>query len=312
MDFYSDADVRAALDLDAAIASQRLAFESLGRGEAQQATKTAIRTGENTVLGYLARLSPRHGAVSKLVSVHPGNAERQLPAISAAVLALDAETGLPIATLRATALTELRTAAASAVAIDALAPAGADELAVLGSGVQARAHVRAIARVRALRAVRIHSRDPERREAAAAELSRELGLDVRAEPTAETAVRGAPLVAACTLSETPVVPTDAVTEGATVITVGSFEPHRREIGTDLVGRATAVVVDDTETAVQHAGPIEDAIETGALRRESLTPLGSVLIGRSRPRRTNQDLIVYSSVGIAVQDAAATLAALNHL
>ncbi|MFB9569011.1 ornithine cyclodeaminase family protein, partial [Saccharopolyspora hordei] len=139
MRMWSDAEVAAALDMDTAIASQRRAFESLGRGEAQLADKVAVRTGEDTTLGYLSRLSPRHGAVSKLVSVHPGNAERGLPAVSATVLVMDPTTGQLVATMEATALTEVRTAAGSAVAADALALPGADELAVLGSGVQARA-----------------------------------------------------------------------------------------------------------------------------------------------------------------------------
>lgn len=312
MDFYGDADVRAALDGDAAIASQRLAFESLGRGEAQQATKTAIRTGDNTVLSYLSRVSPRHGAVSKLVSVHPDNAGRGLPAISATVLALDAGTGLPVATMAATALTELRTAAASAVAIDALAPASADELAVLGSGVQARAHVRAIARVRGLRSVRLHSRDAGRRERAAAELTEELGLDVRPATSAREAVRDAPLVAACTLSETPVVPTADLAAGATAVSVGSFEPHRCEVDAELLRRADSVVVDDVGTAAEHAGPIMTALADGSVRRADLADLGSVLVNESEGRRGNGDLVFYNSVGIGVQDAAAALAVLGGL
>lgn len=135
----SDADVTAALDLDTAIASQRMTFESLGRGEAQLAEKVAIRTGSDTTLCYLSLLSPRHGAVSKLIAVHPGNVGRGLPAISAAVLVLDVTTGQPVATMQATVLTEIRTAAGSAVAADALALPDADELAIPGSGVPARA-----------------------------------------------------------------------------------------------------------------------------------------------------------------------------
>ncbi|TDD83260.1 ornithine cyclodeaminase family protein [Saccharopolyspora karakumensis] len=312
MDLLSDADVAASLDYDAAIGSQRLAFASLGRGEVQQAAKTAIRTGEDTVLSYLSRLSPRHGPVAKLVSVNPGNADRGLPSINATVLVLDAETGALTATMSGTTLTEIRTAAGSAVALDALAPAEADVLAVIGSGVQARAHVRAISRVRALTEVRIHSRDAARRESTAAELAGELGLDVRAVAASAEAVRDAAMVVACTLSPDPVVATADLARGATVVSVGSFEPHRREVDGDLLRAADRIVVDDVDTATHHAGPIMAALDTGDLDRDALTPLGAILTAQSPGRKSAEDLIFYNSVGIGVQDAAAALAVLGLL
>lgn len=312
MDLLSDADVAASLDYDAAIASQRLAFESLGRGEAQQAAKTAIRTGEDTALSYLSRLSPRHGPVAKLVSVNPGNPDHGLASISATVLVLDAETGALTATMSGTTLTEIRTAAGSAVALDALAPADADVLAVIGSGVQARAHVRAVSRVRPLAEVRIHSRDAARRESTAAELAAELGLDVRAAGTPADAVRDAAMVVACTLSSDPVVATADLAPGATVVSVGSFEPHRREVDGDLLRAADGVVVDDVDTATHHAGPIMAALDTGDLDRDALTPLGAILTAQAPGRKSAEDLIFYNSVGIGVQDAAAALAVLRLL
>ncbi|WP_406691386.1 ornithine cyclodeaminase family protein [Saccharopolyspora sp. ID03-671] len=312
MELLTDADVAAVLDYDTAIASQRLAFESLGRGEAQQAAKTAIRTGQDTALSYLCRLSPRHGPVAKLVSVNPGNAERGLASINATVLVLDAETGALAATMSGTALTEIRTAAGSAVAIDALARAEADVLAVIGSGVQARAHVRAISRVRPLAEVRIHSRDATRRETTAAELAAELDLDVRPAATPAEAVRDAAVVVACTLSPDPVVPTEDLAPGATVVSVGSFEPHRREVDADLLRTATTIVVDDVDTAIHHAGPIMTALDSGHITHDALIPLGAILTGQHPARKSAHDRIFYNSVGIAAQDAAAAHAVLGKL
>lgn len=309
---WTDADVAAALDLDAAIRSQRTAFTALGDGRARLAQKVSVPSGTGTALGYLGTLSPEHGAVSKLVAAHPGNAERGLPVISATVLVLDAADGRVRAVMAGTALTELRTAAGSAVAVDALAPEAADALAVLGSGVQARAHVRAIARVRTLRTVRIHGRDRERREALASELAAELGLDVRAADTAQQAVRGASLVAACTLSAEPVITAGRLEPGATVVSVGSFEPHRREVDEELVRRADLVVVDDVDTAVHHAGPIMRALERGDRTRERLHSLGEVLTGRAPGRTDPGQLVFYNSVGIGIQDAAAAHAVLGTL
>ncbi|MFR9728237.1 ornithine cyclodeaminase family protein [Saccharopolyspora sp. MS10] len=309
---WTDADVTAALDLDAAIRSQRMAFEALASGRARLAPKVSAPSGTGTALGYLGTLSAEHGAVSKLVAAHPGNAELGLPAISATVLVLDPRDGSLRAVLEGTALTELRTAAGSAVAIDALAPGSAAELAVLGTGVQARAHVRAIARVRALRAVRIHGRNPRRARALAAELAAELDLDVRPAGTAERALRGAELVAACTLSAEPVVHAELLEPGATVVTVGSYEPHRREVDDELVRRADLLVVDDVDTAAGHAGPLVRAIERGERERGQLRALGEVLLGRAPGRTRAEQLVLYTSVGIGVQDAAAAHAVLGTL
>lgn len=311
---WTDAEVAEVLTMDLAISSQRRAFEALGRGEAQLAPKVALPhpTGPETALSYLSRLSPEHGVVGKLIAVHPGNAERGLPAVSGTVLVLDPETGRLAAVLEATALTEIRTAAASAVAVSALAPAAANTLAVLGSGVQARAHVRAIARVRELREVRIFGRDARRREAAATELSDESGLTVRPVATAEQAVQDASLVVTCTLSAEPVVRTTALADGATVVSVGSFEPHRREVDAELVRRAAAVVVDDVQTSAHRAGPITHALERGDLSREHLRALGAVLTGQCPGWPAADGIVFYNSVGLGVQDAAAAHAVLGTL
>jgi ornithine cyclodeaminase/alanine dehydrogenase-like protein (mu-crystallin family) len=178
--------------------------------------------------------------------------------------------------------------------------------------VQARAHVRAIARVRELREVRIYSRDAARREAAAAELAAELGLSVRAVASPEEAVREAPLIAACTLSAEPVVPTGAVAAGATVISVGSFEHHRCEVDAELIQRAGAVVVDEVATAAKHAGPIAQALERSDIAREQLRALGAVLVGAEPGRGSAGEVIFYNSVGLGVQDAAAAHAVLGTL
>lgn len=315
---YTEADVASALDLDLnqdeVIASQRAAFEALGRGDARVAPKVALPnpSGSDLALSYLSRLSPSHGVVSKLVALHPDNAERGLPAISATVLVLDPTTGEHVATLEATKLTEVRTAAGSAVAADALAPESADELAVLGSGVQARAHVRAIARVRSLREVRIFSRNPRRREEVAGELAAELGLAVRAVASPEEAARAASIVATCTLSAEPVVATSALEPGATVLAVGSFEPDRSEVDEHLVRSAGAVVVDDVDTALHRAGPIMGAIERGDVSSEQLRSLGEVLLGRSPGRTRADEIVFYNSVGLGVQDAAVAHAILGTL
>ena len=306
----ADAEVAARFDLDTAIASQRAAFRALGDGTAQLAPKALLHGDHDTALGYFSRLSPAHAAVCKVVSVNPDNAARGLPTIHATVLVLDPDTGALAAVLDAATLTALRTAAGSAVAADALAVPGPLDLGVLGSGVQAYQHVRALARVREIRSVRLWSPDAAHRADAAARIAADTGLPVTAAGGPAEAVDGARIVAACTLSTDPVVVTDAVAPGCTVISVGSFEKHRREVDGALLRRAARVVVDDVATAEATAGSVVAGLIGGDLTRTDLVPLGDVVTGRAAGRTSPEDIVFYNSVGLGVQDAAAALAVLD--
>lgn len=306
--FFDANEIGAVLEVGAAIESQRRAFRALGAKTAVLPAKTHVPgPGGALALAYPCRLSADTGPVCKFVSFNPGNAEHGLPSIHGLIVALDPETGVPVAVLDGAAVTTIRTSAASAVAADALANPDVTELAVLGSGVQGVAHVRAIAAVRPLETVRIHSPSEEHRTTAARELSGELGLRVVATEDAESAVRGAGIVALCTVSTEPVVRREWLATGCTVISVGSFEPHRREVGRDVVEAAAAVVVDHRETARSHAGPIVDA----PLAEPELQELGEVLVGSAKGRRSPEDLVYYNSTGVGVQDAAAAWAVIER-
>lgn len=201
-------------------------------------------------------MAPDAPSVSKFGSVVPAKSARGLPSISAVVLVLHPETGRPGALLDGTAVTTLRTAAASAAAVEQLAAVGADTLAVTGAGVQAEAHILLIAQVMELREVRV----------AAA--------------------------------------------GATVLSIRSFAPDRSELPESLMRRADLVVVDHAETAAAQAGSVVRAAASGHLDPASVIELGAVFAG-GHPGRTSPDqVIVYNSVGIGVQDAAAAAAILR--
>ncbi|MER6436574.1 ornithine cyclodeaminase family protein [Streptomyces sp. NPDC001185] len=300
------------LDTDAAIASQRAAFTALGDGTAELPGKIMhpSRFDDSVVFAYLARLSADTGAVAKFGSVNPGNAGAGLPTVHAVINALDPVTGRLAAVMDGTAVTTLRTAAASAVALDALATADSAELGLLGSGTQALAHARAVARVRELRSVRVWSPHPGRRADAARRLAAELGIAVEAAGTARDAVAGASMVAACTLSRTPVVRGEWLAPGCTVVSVGSFEPTRSEVDAEVVRRAAAVVVDDPVTAAEHAGPVVEALARGVLAPDDLIPLGGVLTGGRTARTGPDDIVLYNSVGLGIQDAAAAWAVID--
>jgi ornithine cyclodeaminase len=259
--------------------------------------------GESVAFCYAARLSPDGAAVSKFGSVNPGNAARGLPSLSAIVTVLSAETGQPVAVMDGTAVTTIRTSAASAVAASALARSGSRVLAVLGSGVQARAHVTALSHVLDLDEVRIWSPRPERRAA----LARSVGPLAREALSPQGAVSGADVIACCTTSMSPVFDVDWLAQGATVISIGSFSPDRCEVPASLPGRADAVVVDDVAAALQDAGPIVAAAAADPGLAGRLISLGDVVAGRTAARQSESDLVYYNSVGLGVQDAAAALA-----
>ncbi|WP_395110039.1 ornithine cyclodeaminase family protein [Actinomadura sp. SCN-SB] len=294
----SAADVEKVFDVSLAIESQREAFGALGRGDARLAPRALLPGPDGDIaFSYASRL-PGTGPIGKFGSVNPGNAARGLPSVHALVTVLDPDDGRPVAIIEGEAVTTLRTSAASAVAADHLAVPDASSLAVIGHGVQGRAHVRALAQVRPLTRVRLAGRDKAACARAAASLGAELDLPVEAVSSAREAVSGAGLVATCTTSFTPVLEASWLAPGCTVLSVGSFAPDRREVGPDLLDRAAAVVVDDVATARAQAGPLVDVPDL------DLVPLGDVVTGAAAPRRSPDDVIFYNSVGLGVQDAAA--------
>ena len=317
-------DVAKVLDLDSALASQREAFSRLGRGEADQPARLLLPIPRDGSLAfcYAARLGPGSGAVSKFGSVNPANATAGLPTVNATVLVLDPDDGHLAAIIEGTSLTALRTSAASALAASLLARPGSSTAAVLGPGVQGRGHVRAFAHAHhleqlaplvafahalGLEQVRLGGRDPAATKRAAAALDQEVGPRVLAAATVAEALAGADVVATCTSSSTPLVGADQLAPGATVISIGSITPDRSEVGLSVVATAATVVVDHPPAALEHAGPVIQALAAGLLHETDLVGLGDVVTGRHPGRQTPDDLVFNNSLGLGVQDAAAAWA-----
>ncbi|GAA2165817.1 ornithine cyclodeaminase family protein [Actinomadura napierensis] len=296
-------DVRAVFDLPAAIESQRAAFAALGTGEARLAPRALLDGPDGGVaFGYLSRL-PGAGAVAKFGSVTPGNAARGLPTVAALVIVQDPVDGRPVAIIEGEAVTTPRTAAASAVAADHLAIPDASRLAVVGCGVQGRAHVRAMLRVRPIGRVTVACRNSETC-GAAAELAAELELPVEGAGDVRAAVADADIVVTATTSAEPVVLGEWLPPGCTVLSVGSFAPDRCEVDGAVLARAATVVVDDVATALRQAGPIVAGVRDGRLSEDRIRPLGPIVAGLAPGRAAPGDVVFYNSVGLGVQDAAA--------
>jgi ornithine cyclodeaminase len=282
------------------------ALETTSRGEATLPLRQAVwMTDRRGMIGVMpAFLGQPRSLGLKAVSIFPGNHGTAFDSHQGAVLLFDTEHGSPIAVLDASAITAIRTAAVSAVATRALALPGAGDLAILGAGVQAASHLAAMREVRPLRRVRVWSRTAERaRRFAAAEGARH-GLPVEAVATAREAVEGSDLVCTTTAAREPVLRGAWLAPGAHVNAVGACFATARELDTEAVRRAR-VIVDRRESALHEAGDLLIPIQEGALGEDHVAgELGDVLLGRVPGRRSPEEVTLFESLGIAVEDLAA--------
>jgi ornithine cyclodeaminase len=245
--------------------------------------------------------------LTKLVSVFPENAARGLPSHQALILVFDAHTGSPRAMLDGTAITAARTAAGSALATRLLARPEARILAVVGTGVQARAHAKAIPRVRPIKEIRVVGRNRARALALAEEIVRGLNIPTKAFELGQEAFAGADVICAATHSTEPVLKGAWLEPGMHVNSVG-LNPNGRELDGEAVTRALVVV--ETRGAALAPAPsgsndLRWAIRDGLIGEEHIHAEIGELISGARPGRTSPDQItLYKSVGVAVQDAVA--------
>jgi ornithine cyclodeaminase/alanine dehydrogenase-like protein (mu-crystallin family) len=284
-------DVEALLDLDELGGALARAHEELSSGAVSMPPRIAALAPDG-LLGAMPAYSPSGGLGCKLVTLFPHNTDR--PTHQAAIVLVDPDTGTPVALMDGTYITATRTAVAAALATRLLARPDARVLAVLGTGVQARSHVRAFAGVRDWTEIRIAGRDAARAEKLAAELG------ATACESFEAAVRGADVVAATTHSAEPVVRAEWVAPGAHVSSVGYNAPGS-ELDPALVAVST-IVVESRESSF--APPPGGAPELAHVDPASVAELGELVSGGRRGRTAPIEITLYKSVGVAVQDLAA--------
>jgi ornithine cyclodeaminase len=242
---------------------------------------------------------PRLGA--KLVTVFNENHTRGLPSHLATILLLDSETGALLAVMDGRYITESRTAAVSAVSVRHLARADASTLAIVGSGVQARSHLEAYAEVRTLRDVRVWSPRERSRARFVDDMSGRVAARLHNCASAQEAVEGADLVVLATSSPVPVVEDDWVAAGAHVVSVGACRPDQREMSPQLLRRGR-VFVDSRDAALVESGDIVMGIREHYISERQLAgELGEVVLGRVAGRTANDEVTIFKSLGMAVED-----------
>lgn len=302
----TEADVARLLPPADLIDAMSTALTKFSAGEVLQPVRTVLSVGPQKAFfglmpAYVAE-PPQLGA--KIVTVFGDNHSRGLPSHMATILLLDPDTGALIALMDGRYITEARTAAVSAVSARHLARPDASTLAVLGSGVQARSHLEMLAMVRPLREVRVWSPRADSRERFVRDVQPHSAAVVSAAPTAEAAVRGADLIVLVTSSPTPVLDDAWVTPGAHVMAIGACRPDQREMDPALVARSR-LVVDSRAAALVESGDVVLAIAEGRFAAgHVLGELGEVVRGSVVGRQTLDDVTVFKSLGLAVEDVAA--------
>jgi ornithine cyclodeaminase len=296
----SEHDVRQLLDMESCIDAMTEVLTSLARGELYQPLRSVARPpGSSTLLGLMP--SYRGGAAPayalKEIVVAPMNPARGLDTHMGAVLLHDGETGELVAIMNASPITEIRTAAVSAVATRALARPDAQRVAILGAGAQARGHVRAMRAVLGDPEIRIWARNQE----AAERLAGEVGATVS--PSVDAALFGAEVVCTTTAAAEPIVEKRWLARGTHVNAVGSCFPTTRELDTETVAHAS-FFTDRRESCLSEAGDFILAAAEGAVGPEHIrAELGEVLAGMHPGREHEDELTVFESLGIAVEDLA---------
>ncbi len=296
--WLTEADVRASLAMPAVMDAVEEALAAFSTGQVMQPVRTSFELGERAALYLMPAYLHGQGVLgAKMVSVVPENAQRGLHTHLAAISLIDPETGELLAVMDGRLITEMRTAATSALSVKHLARRDSTVLAILGSGVQARSHVEALPLVARFEDIRAWSPNRDHLD----EFAEETGA--RAAVSAEEAVRDADVVIVATNSVTPAITDSWVKWGAHVVSIGASRPSQREIDPDLVARAQ-LVVDSRESALAESGDIVWAIREGRIGAdEAQLELGEVIAGTKPGRSSDEEVTLFKSLGLAVEDLA---------
>jgi ornithine cyclodeaminase/alanine dehydrogenase-like protein (mu-crystallin family) len=286
--FLNEEQVRQHLQMRDLISAMEKALIDFSAGKVTQPVRSVIKIDPpGGFYGIMPALTPE-GLGQKIVTFYPPNAEKGIPTHMALIILNDTQTGAPLAIMDGRLITEMRTAAVSAVATKLLAPADAKVLAILGSGVQARSHAEALRLVRQFNEIRVWSPTQEHAERFAKEIA-------ATATSAEEAVHGADVIVTATNSKTPVLKGSWLKPGCHVNAIGACRPNWRELDDEAMQKSV-VFVDSREGAMKESG---DVILSGA---KIHAELGEALAGKVPPHAN--ETTVFKSLGMAVEDIAA--------
>jgi len=303
--FVNQEEVPGLLAMDACMAAMERVLATLARGDATLPLRTILWLPEKAGgFGLMPSLLPTEKVLGvKVITFFPKNEGTELDTHQGAVLLFEADRGRLIAVIDATSITAIRTAAVSGVATKLLAREDASELALIGSGVQARTHLEAVLVARRIRRVRVASQSLDRAKRFADRESARRGVPVQAVETPRAAVEGADIVCTCTSAREPVVEGAWLSPGTHINAVGSSVPFARELDTAAVVRSR-LYADRRESLQNEAGDFlipkkEGAVSDGHIVGE----IGEILIGKVPGRRSKDEVTLFKSLGLSVEDVA---------
>lgn len=289
--------------------------------------ETAIKAVEDALRHQAegkATVRPRHRVATPVSQLHVMSAgDRELGVFGLKtytvsrkgarflVLLYEAATGDLLAMIEADRLGQMRTGAASGVATKYMSRESSDTVGVFGTGWQAESQLKAVCAVRRIRSIKAYGRDPERREAFSRRMSSMLRVEVTPASTPEEAARGRAIIITATSARAPVFDGSLVEPGAHINAVGSNFLSKSEIDVETVRRADVIAVDSLEQSRMEAGDLLPAIERGVISWESVEELGGIVAGRVRGRASEEDVTLFKSNGIALEDIAVALPVYNR-
>jgi alanine dehydrogenase len=302
-------DVQKAITMKEAVDIVEKAFSAFSAGRAAVPIRTQVDVeAKDAVALFMPGFVEDLGALGlKIVSVFPQNPSRGLPTICSLVVLNDPETGEPAAAMEGSWLTALRTGAASGVATRHLARTDAARVAIIGTGIQARTQLEAVLCERNIRRVDVYDLDPERARLFIEEMQKshkDSNLEFTASKSPGEAVENADIICTATTSKNPVFPGNKIKKGVHINAVGAFTPQMQEIGEDVLVRATKVVVDSVTAAMHEAGDLIIPINKGLFRAEDIHgEIGEISGGIKKGRETPEEITLFKTVGLSVQDMA---------
>ena len=313
MRFIDREEVARRLTYEVCIPLVRKAMIAFSRGETKQLLRSILPLSEGRLFGVMPGAMGERGAFgAKLISVFQGNFALGKQSHQGLVILFDPDTGAPVCVLHAGEITAIRTAAASAVATDALARQGARNLAILGYGEQAATHARAISKVRDLEAISVWGRSPERARAFAERMQAELATPVATAITVEEAVSQADIICTVTAASEPILQGKWVRAGTHLNLVGSGLAGPVEVDNDLVVRSR-FIADSREGVLNQGAEFLRAKVAGLIGNDHIVgEIGQVLAGDIEGRRSPEEITVYKSLGHIVQDLACAWALYSTL
>lgn len=302
----SEQEVQRLIDIDELIAALKQAHVQYSTGKAVMPVRLVVPLPQiqGRITSMPGFLTDDKALGMKIVTSFQENPKKDLPAILATIFLFSAETGKIIATMDGSYITAIRTACASAVATEALANPRTPVLGILGAGVQARAHIQALSRVRKLECIRLYSPSGTSAAGIKKEMAPRLNCAIEVAHNAESVVREADLLVTVTTAKEPILKFEWLKPGVHINAVGSHRPDLREIDGPTLAHAT-IIVDSREAIMAECGDIllalkEKTIGEGAIHAE----IGEVLARTKAARKNSDEITLYKSVGIAIQDVAA--------